>query len=483
MIFKYNKFFEEIGEKVFYNEYLKNKRDEFEPYFEDLIRYLKISNGDRFDTNVKININLFENYTTEELNSLFGEINKYNNVLTEIELLACRLSNITHFEIKDPVLKTEIILSIKDFYVDKNKDEILNCYTFDEKVDKMNAYDFMVGFQNYANKQCKIINEVDNDGLSLFFKVYKTLYKGSFDHTFTDENINSFVVKIKKAIDILKLIYNVIFMENLVASGKIFDGCNKKLDSLKKNNVYLILVTIIGYIEKKEKEEVLLKSIEKCLLFHFFVNEISDKDKKEVYKIQDSILYEAGGAYIDNMAEKMYKNPSLISDKIEETIMLEVLDILIKENIKPKPYETRSNGKDKIDKRRNRKFHEKALLYYYYRNRIPTEFLKYHFWIEHICPFSCSWEGEIDIERMGNILPIVDELNGKRSNKHISEYNKNDKFEFINYVNDVIPNDEIYNQIVKHDEKKPHVHNTTKFNELCEQNESIFKKIFIKHLF
>ena len=45
--------------------------------------------------------------------------------------------------------------------------------------------------------------------------------------------------------------------------------------------------------------------------------------------------------------------------------------ILMRENsgnpkIKNKKYEIRSNGKDKNDKRRQRKLHEKVLIYYYY---------------------------------------------------------------------------------------------------------------------
>lgn len=169
MLFKYNKYFTENGYSELYNNSLKNKRDEMEEPFEKLISKLKLRGEDRFDTNVLINVNLFDGYSTEELCKIFGDINKYNGNLTEIELLACCLYNICDFEISDVIIKVEITECIKEFYTIKNEGEALNCYMYNETYDKMNAYDFMVGLQNYAHKKCKIIEPTDNDGLSLFF--------------------------------------------------------------------------------------------------------------------------------------------------------------------------------------------------------------------------------------------------------------------------------------------------------------------------
>jgi hypothetical protein len=341
----------------------------------------------------------------------------------------------------------------------------------------------MVGFQNYANKKCNFINETDSDGLSLFFKVFKVIYKTSFDVSFTNENINNFIVIMKKAMDMLRSVSNIIFMENLVAGHKMFDVCNKKLNSLKKNNSYLIIAAIIGYIEKGEKESVILRSIEKCILFHFFVCDISNDEKKDEFKLLDGIRFEAGGAFIDNMADTYYKNPSQISERIKEEKMVALLDVLIKENVKNKPYETRKSGRDKIDKRRSRKFFEKALIYYYYKTKIPTEFLKYNFWVEHIFPFSSQWDDEIDKDRLGNIIPIIDKLNSMRSNKHISEYKKYDNYGFLPYISDIIPDNNVYDGIISHSDDKPYIESSTNYNIVCEKNERIYKDTIIKHLF
>jgi len=483
MTFKHNKYFTEKGYDEIYVKYLKNIRDEMEPFTDELILSMKICGKDRFDNDVKINVNLFEGYSTEELADIFRDINRYNSGLTEQEILASRLFNITHFKINNEPMRIEIIDFIKQYYRENTKDEVLTCYNYDETTDIMNAYDFMVGFQNYAHSKCNLIHKTYNDGLSLFFKIFKTMFKGSFDDVFTTENVNNFIDYVLQAINLLCKLKTNIFMEHLVASGKIFDACNKKLGSLKKNNMVLILSSMIGYITRGEDHKTILKSIEKCLLYHFFVNDIKEKDKREILKVNDPILYEAGGSFITAKSKEYYENPECISEKITKPLMKRLLELLVSENIHNNPYEIRNNGKDKIDKRRTRHLHEKVLIYYYYKNKVPIEFLKYNYWIEHIFLFSSSWDGEIDIDRLGNIIPIIDTLNSTRNNKHINEYKKSDKLHFLKYIDDIIPNESNYNRIISHENKKPHIKDFMKYNEFCSLNENQLINIFLENLF
>ena len=483
MGFRYNIYFKDKHQQL-YDEHLKIMRDDLEPLFDELIEQMKINNVDRFDETVQINVNLFLGYTTEELADVFSKINQYNSGLTEQEALASRLFNITNFIIEDKILECEIKQFLNKYYMDRTKDEILDCYMYNEIDDKMNAYDFMVGFQDYSNDKCSLIHKTDNDGLSLFFKIFKNIYKGSFDITFNTENVNTFIGYITKAINILQKLKSIIFMENLVGGGgnTIFDAATKKLNSLKKNNMYLVITAIIGYIKNNTSENEILSSIEKTILYHFFVNSIEDKEKRDQFKLIDGILYDAGGSFIDNVAKDYLKTPETISCKITEELMESVLNQLINENVKNKKYEIRSNGKDKNDKRRQRKLHEKVLIYYYYICKVPTQFLKKNFWVEHMFPFSCSWEDNLDIDRLGNIFPILDNLNKERSNKHISEYKKIDKEEFMKFI-DIIPTNELYDQIVSHKNKKPHIQNSEKYNLFCSDNEKKLINYFLKKIF
>ena len=481
--FKYNKYFIEKGAGDIYNTHLKNIRDEMEPYFDTLASNMKINNKDRFDTDVKINVNIFEGYTIEEMADKFRAMNSFDTKMTEQEILASVLFNNNKFFIVDKILELNIITFIKKHYIEGSQNEVLPCYNYNDQTDSMNAYDFMIGFQNYSNSQCDLITKTEKEGLSIFFKIYKTIFKGGFEKTFTTENINQFIEYIIGATVILNKLKHTIFMEKLVANGKLFDGCNKKMYSLKKSHMFLIITTIIGYIKNNVLESDILSSIEKCLIYHFFVNEINDKEKKESYRLNDGIAYEAGGTFFDNKAKEYFKSPNNISCKITETTMKNVITLLTIENINEKRFETRSNGKDKNDKRRTRKIHEKFLIYYYYKNRVPIDFLKETFWIEHLFPFSSSWVDLIDIERLGNIFPIVDYLNSKRNNKHISEYKKFDKQNFIKFIESIVPSVSEYDEIISHENKKPHIHDSDKFNDFCKLNEEKLIDSFILTLF
>jgi hypothetical protein len=468
MIFKYNKFFEEIGEKKLYNEHLKLIRDDFEPLFDELIETMKLSNKDRFDTGVSINVNIFNEYDTNELCKIFEDINKYNSRLTENELLACSLYNVCEFEISNNRFKAELTENIIQLYEERSQNEVLECFKFNNS--QINAYDFMIGFQYYSNKKCKIIPLPDNEATTLFFKLYYIINGENFNTV----NVNNFILYIEKTITILNYIYDKIFMENLVSNSKVFDTCNKKFTKLSKNKLYLLMITIISLNKKNVNDSEIISIIEKVLIYDFFVEDIKCIETRNKFKIYDNIKYEAGGGFIDNKAKDLYKNPHVISESITFDRMKELLQILIEENITP----------GETTKRKNRKFYEKALIYYYYIKCIPIKYLNNKYWIEHIIPFSTKTnDNQIDIDRLGNIIPIIDSINNKRNNKHISEYNKHEKCDFIHFLKDIIPKNEVYDKIVFHDSKNPHMIDANLYNKLCKKNEEILLNNFLFYIF
>jgi len=257
---------------------------------------------------------LFEGYSEDELNEVYLKVNQYNTPFPEIELLASRLYSVCSFKINDSNINNHINNTLIDFYNERSKDEILKCYIYDNK-SVMNAYDFIVGYQNYVHTLCNMVEKVDNKGLSLFFKIYKTLYK-SFDNTFTTENVNDFITKISKTINILKNTSNKLFP--CILTDCFFKNVGNKIGSLKKNNVFLIIMSIIGFLNNETPINIIEKSIEKCILYHFFTKKIKDKETKKNVTLNDIIQYEAGGKYIDNMALTINKNPNLKTNKKTE---------------------------------------------------------------------------------------------------------------------------------------------------------------------
>jgi hypothetical protein len=478
--FKYNKYFRDNGYEELYNSKLKIHRDEFEPHIEKIQEKLKVNGTENFDTTVKINVNLFEGYNTDELCKTFEDINKYNSKLTETELLACRLHNIYNFTINNKPFETELNGCINEYYNDKSDNEVLDCYKFDEK-EELNAHDFIVGFQNLCNKKYNFIGKTDVDGLSLFFKIWKLLYN-RFNDTFTTENVNYFIEKINYSCDNLQKTVSNIFPVKI--NNVLFNkSCEEKLQTLKKNNLFMLISSIIGFKEKHEQKNIIIKHLEKCLIYHFFVSDIKEKDIREDFKNYDSITYRAGGGFIENATKNLLSNPETISNKLDKHLFDKLLNQLFIETNSPHERKL-ENGKNKNDKRRKIKFFEKTLMFYHYKGKIPTNMLENEFSIEHIMPNSSEWDGKLDKDRTGNLIPIISTINSQRGNKHINSYkNTKEGTEFCEFIKNIIPNDGVYNTIIKHNERKPTIINNEKYNEMCEKNEKIYQENFINCLF
>jgi len=475
--FRYNTYFIQSGYKELYKSKIKIYRDDFEPYIDKINENLKTNNADRFDETVKVNVNLFEGYTTDELCQIFEDINKYTSSLTTTEILASRLHNSINFTINNKPFETELIQYIKKYYKDKSEDEVLQCYEFEGNI---NAHDFIVGFQNLCNEKYKFIGKTDVDGQSLFFKIWSGIYKDPNFDLFTTENVNDFIEKINYSCDILQDTISNIFTEKI--NEKLFNStCQDKLKTLKKNNLFMLISSIIGFRNKKEQKKIIIKSLEKCLIYHFFVSDIKDKEQREDFKNHDSITYRAGGSFIENAVKKLLTNPETISNKLTEKLFNDLINCLIEET--NTPYQRKlPNGNNKCDKRRNLKFFEKTLMFYYYKEKIPTNMLNRMFSIEHIMPNSSEWEGELDKDRTGNLIPIISTINSQRGNRHIKLYKTTQEGTgFYEFIKDIIPDDHVYDNIIQHD-KKPTIINNNKYNELCENNEKKYKDNLINCL-
>ena len=448
-----------------YIEYLDKINLKIEKEIENIQQSLKINGDDNFDTNVKINVNLFEGYTTDELCKIFEDINKFNSCLTEHELLACHLHDITDFSIEDTVTYTEIKHHLKLYYENKSENEALECYNYNLE-SLINAYDFIIGFQNYHSSKYNIIEKHDNKGLSLYFKIYINLYGTIESKPFTSENVNDFITKINNSCELLNKIINTIFTNSI--NDILFNSkCKKKIETLPKNKLYLILTSIIGYYNKNENESKIIKSIEKCILFHFCINDLEIKEIREEFKDYDKITYRAGGSVIDNEASDLKNKPENISNKITKEIFSNLINKLYEEN-----------NSEVLSKNSRRliKFYEKCILFYYYKEKIPTNYFDKKFSIEHICPFSCTYDNKLDIDNIGNLIPILHDINSTRGNRHISTYSDSD---FIQYISEIIPDTNTYDNIVLHNDTKPKIINKNKYNELCKKNREIYLNNFI----
>jgi hypothetical protein len=140
------------------------------------------------------------------------------------------------------------------------------------------------------------------------------------------------------------------------------------------------------------------------------------------------------------------------------------------------------NGKNQNDKRRQLHFYQMIIMSFYYKEKIPVSMLENKFSIEHIFPNSSVWDGELDKDRSGNLIPIIHKANLSRGNKHIKEYKK-DYNNFFNFITDIIPDYKTYDTIISHDKKIPNIINNDLYNQFCKKNEETYKQHFINCLF
>lgn len=505
--FSNNKHFDDKDETKIRDKLSNTDADEIMNEIDKIKNKLSIDDDDDNGTflNIRINVNISIGYTIEELSQIFIDINKYKNHLTKNEKLAADLYSVNNFEIKDKILENNLKEIILNYYEEKNIDECLEGYKY-IKEDSFNAFDFIVSFQNYINtktayykkykKDKKNLEEIDTfymiekyhtkKDLSLFCKIFKFLYSGLEPDKFTNHNINEFIEDIQYSVCILNKIRIKILSNN--SFNSFTKVALKKFSSLSLNALYIFIVNIIAYKKINETENNIILDLEKKILFHLMITDIKgNKDIefsnfKSDNKKYDMLLFETGTSEIETRISKIYKNPNghIITKDIFKNLLKKIIESLRNDIINTQKIKNNSNVNAK-DKRRVLTFTEQILYYYYYKNKVPQEYINNIFSNEHIIPFSLKYENKLDIDRTGNMIPIIDKLNLSRGNKHINFYKTKEQEEKIDYVKfiETIPTNDTYDEIVK--DKK--IINNEEYNNMCIKNESKLIDNFINIIF
>ena len=220
------------------------------------------------------------------------------------------------------------------------------------------------------------------------------------------------------------------------------------------------------------------------MLYHFFISDINKKSEfKDYFKVYDYISFNGGGVLADQHVRKLLDNPENISNKLDEKLFTKLLNRLFIDT--ENPHERRQeNGNIQKDKRRPLKFFEKTIMFYYFKEKMPVNWFDKNFSIEHIFPNSSDWDGNLDKDRTGNLIPIISSLNSSRGNRSISCYIKTDEGrEFFNYIKEIVPFDKYDNIITHNSREKPKIKDNQLFNKVCYNNEMIYNQNFTNCLF
>lgn len=450
-----NEFYEEISEII----------DDIDSEIENIQNKLKINKLHTFGSKVKIVVNIFENYSTEKLCKLFEDINSYDSQLTAPELLAANLYNTDDFDI-DKSLKEEIENILKKYYNDNSNGEVLECYKHN-KNDKINGFDYLMAVNINFKNNVNFKDKNNKNELPVTFKVWKSRY-GFENENFNTNNVNDFASKMNKSSEIIVK--------------------TTPLELVLDANKYVLLIcSIHTYLTNGVHDDTIIKSIRKSINYHFMLKDVSDKEKKKYFDTYDTLHYEPGGNYITDLSKKLLSNPENISNKLNKEIFIELIKYLNKEtNV---PYERKNEkGKNNNKNLRTLKKYEKIIINTFYKKKIPNNEYDDKYIIKQMIPNNSTWIGKLDKDRLGNLLPMnekVDKGNNKRVTKILYTYSESDDVKkYLNYINDIIPEEKVYENIVECTNKmNVKIIDNDKYNNLCENNEQVYLDCFINYLF
>ena len=445
----------------------------------EIQKILRFPDNSSYDTHIKLVINEFKNGTNKEYCDTFEDINKYSNTLSNNELLAATLFDSIIF-ISEQSLKCKIVSEIKEYYDNRGKEEVLDTYSMDLDFNMdISAYDFIVGFQNYCSKKYNIIECFSPDGTSLFFKIYGYLYGSIEKDSFTEINVNDFISKILFACDIISDAYKSIMPVNI--NDNLFNKSSKNdcCKLIAKNPTTILFISVIANRDKISSKK-LTKNVRLVVIYHLLCNQKYLKTQTEeeikVIKTHDKMEYTAGGTYIDNICKNIINHNTSIF-----CISKENFQHLLHENLRSSLNEKTHDEERVCNKRRQLNFFDKILVSNYFNKKMPNCYLKEKYSIEHISPYSSTWNGTIDINRIGNLFPTLAEINSSRGNNNLDIYFNPKNIDFTNFIKELLPKN--YNEINVQNSRKTNIFDINKYNEYCINNEKLYIKTLIDDIF
>ena len=493
--FDFRRYFEEYDRTYglsLYELYLKKKRDEWDDFLKEALEFFKTpwGNGKTF-SNVDVETHVISNCNREQLGKIFKDLNKYKNNLTKEELLCADLVDVDvdlsgHDEPFQAQLKQKVI----EYYKHKNENEKLECYEFNND-DDIQAYDLIIALQAINHEGCKMIKDPKLDNGKCFIDTFKVLFDGHEESDFTKTNTDKFIKMLKACNCVFKKVYKLVMQTGGTGDKKKRRSIREKW--LSQTASVVLIAVCIKNIENGISEKENARMLYSWIIFHTYLLDLKDGETKGALKSYDPLC---GGSQAIKYASTIYKSKKEeISPKmIDKTKMRELFENLVKESLNEKISEKKERGRRRGRRWRNNWEH--LLMQTYFNAKVPQNLLKQEFWNEHIFVFSSQYDGKIDIERPGNVIPIPDFLNLQRKDKNISKYKEIEKkkdIEFIRFI-DMIPPQTVYDEIAKHREIKPSERNTiglknpkiinnAKFNEICEKNETILIDTLITHIY
>jgi len=420
---------------------------------------------------VKISFAIYHNYTVDEQVNTFEETNRYESSMSKRDAISASLCYVNAD--MDEQFKKSLYVFIEKYLQNKPSDiEKLIGIDKEERVIKdIMAFDFLVGLNDLCSERFKLFNNYNefcsnkNGGgnnknvMPIIFDLFNYLYNPHFTENtnseiysslFTFDNNNDFNNKFVEACDVissaLKEMYPIKYeKERFVKNNDLSFG--KKID---KTRLLVLLTMIIKEQKHGTINEDIKSSLKIVLLFHYFVKELKAKCKNEdiIHKFEnkDILRDKEIKGNIKTLLPKVNKKCIIDRSKeITRELFYGLLCILNKFSIKPCLNSSKKS-------RRSLRYYDIMMMISAYYRKMPLEYINNHdFQTEHIYPHSTSWDSqlEVDIDRLGNRIPILKNINNDRKNKHINCY-YNNHYNFIKHLQPFICTEEEYDRTVEY---------------------------------
>ncbi len=460
-------------------------RDYIEDEFESVVMHqLLIDKTHHFHLFVTINLVVFTNPDEEQLAYIYHSLNKNVNPMSKTDILAATLLCATHFSLDfDPHLQLELEQELEEYYVQKNADEILQCYAPSAERMPMNGTEFIIAFQNYCARKYPDLVPVFQDKHALMHNLFgcKNLFYTLSAGNFTTENIRRFVSKVEKVL--ITLQEAMVYLHPATLDLQNFKK-DVNIKFHKSTNASLVLFAGIlrlqEFVERGQLSAHQLRdTVCKVILYHVLVTQVEDKETRDLYALHD-LLNAMNNHYIEQLTLQIRTGNLPLAqfgfgNKVTAGQMRAVLQTLVQQYNKPCLHH-------KKPKRRVLPYTYRILLSTYYNAKVPYTYTKRKQNADHVFPYSSDWMNDvIDLDRLGNLLIFDEDLNKARKNTSIQYYYDKapDLMKCLDY-----PSLEEYNTVILHGAKSlPLVKNVAAFNTCCSALEEVYVRQLLQQFF
>jgi hypothetical protein len=332
---------------------------------------------------VSVQLNLFKDLTTDSMRHIYESINKKGYPLTEQDLLASRLAKkeFVYTDLDDQRQLTEKTTSI---YMRRNASEQL---TMPTDLREVNLFEILLILQTELDDAKSFQGGV---GMGVTFQVYMYLYGTGATFPMTrrsTKEMNEFVSGVRRAATLM-----------LEMLDELYYMCAK----YKRMGKYQTILYMLLVFNNPTATD--LKSIMKRgLVYHEYVKRC---EKLTSYITYMDVFYHKGGSecranYLTVVQSGCMRVPS-------DNNIMQVMKIVHSQHTvtpKRKPSSTITT----------------IMLSAFFFHVVPSGKKKDAHQIDHIVPFSCRGDEQVDICRLGNLQLIPTKLNKARGTKPITD--------------------------------------------------------------